>query len=523
MLRYYRMLLPLISLLAMGSSAWCQRLITYESGVGSRDPNNSDVWILYQHVVAEHEGMTLTADSALLNTRQNDFTAFRNIFIRLNDTTTISGGTNLYYDGTYKVINIWGDTIVFQDGRVVLRTDHLTFDRVANRGYYDSWGIATSDGDTLTSRIGQYDRNEHTFYIYQHVLLYDSSSLLVTDTLIYNTDSSKARFVSPSYLYTDSATLYSQRGYYITDIHYAESVCASHIWTNDGQQMVCDTLRYYDHMQRGYAIGNVWLYDSLNNATYTGQYGETDQSEHLSMVTDSAMVLWVDKGDSLFLTADTIWVANTDSNTLDWVRACRQVRIYRGESKGICDSAHYTAVDSTIRMFYSPVLWHDHYQVSADTISAIHDTAGVRMMLLRGNVFVIEQVDIQKYSQVKGRDCDIYCREGEPDYADIMGSAEMVYYITEESQDGDKPQLVGVNVGVGSDMRIYFHDRRPQRVVTMGNPDMTAYPFEQLPVDKHRLLGFRWLIDVCPTRSQYQVREMKVVAQPRVASERLRR
>jgi hypothetical protein len=66
-----------------------QKLITYDAGKGTRDPSDPDVWILYEKVKAVHEGMTLYADSALLNTVRNDFVAFGNIKVVVTDTTTI--------------------------------------------------------------------------------------------------------------------------------------------------------------------------------------------------------------------------------------------------------------------------------------------------------------------------------------------------------------------------------------------------------------------------------------------------
>ena len=85
----------------------------------------------------------------------------------------------------------------------------------------------------------------------------------------------------------------------------------------------------------------------------------------------------------------------------------------------------------------------------------------------------------------------VYFEEGEPWYADILGNAEMVYYLTEEDERGQKT-LIGVNVGVGSDMRIYFKDREPDRVVTYGNPDMNTYPLEKLEEEKMQLGNFKW-------------------------------
>ena len=118
----------LLLLLMAAVPVWAQKLITYEAGMGTRDPSDADVWILYQRVRAVHEGMVLHADSALLNTVLNDFTAFGHIKIEISDTTTIYGD-QLYYDGMSRVLDIWDDTVKLIDGKTILKSDHLQYDR----------------------------------------------------------------------------------------------------------------------------------------------------------------------------------------------------------------------------------------------------------------------------------------------------------------------------------------------------------------------------------------------------------
>ena len=65
-----RMLCVFLCLTGWGA-AEAQKIITYDAGMGSRDPENPDIWILYKRVRAEHEGMVLYADSALLNTKRD--------------------------------------------------------------------------------------------------------------------------------------------------------------------------------------------------------------------------------------------------------------------------------------------------------------------------------------------------------------------------------------------------------------------------------------------------------------------
>lgn len=493
----------LLLLMTAALPAWAQKLITYEAGMGTRDPTDADVWILYQRVRAEHEGMVLYADSALLNTVLNDFTAFGHIKIEISDTTTIYGD-QLYYDGVSRVLDIWDDTVRLIDGKTLLKSDHLSYDRNSSIAFYDTWGITTNEDKRLVSRQGYYNSETKIVDIYSDVELTDSNMRLITDTLTYNTNTKEAHFWSPTHIYTDSTTMYSEHGTYNTDLRYAFSMKSSEVH-NGEKHITCDTLHYYEETEFGKAIGNVVLRDTVNDIISTSRYAETRQYDHTSFVTDSALVRFVHhddeqpnaKPDTLYLHADSILVVNDSARHLQSVSAHRHVKVFRGDAQAMSDSLFYSAPDSTMQLYYEPVVWYEHYQALADTIIVKHDSSGTRQAWLNSNVFCIEQVDPDKFNQVKGRNAIVYFLKGEPDYADVLGNAEMVYYLTEEDVAGTK-YLIGVNVGMGSDMRIYFVDRAPDRVVTQGNPDMSTYPLEQLPADKKQLANFRWIEDRRP-------------------------
>jgi len=481
----------LLFLLSLGAGVEAQKLIEYTSGMGSRDPENTDIWILYRGVSATHEGMTLDADSAHYNTSENSFTAYRHVEITLSDTTFIYGD-RLYYDGNTRILHIWADTVVLIDGGTVLRANHLTYERDRATAYYTKWGHATSEDRTLDSRQGEYNSDLKQFYIYNDVVLTDSTMRLVTDTLIYNTETTVAHFESATYIYSDSSTIYSELGDYNTETRFAISYKASHV-DNQGRMIDSDTLYYDEVKEYGKAFGNVTIVDSLNNITCTGRYGETSQSEHFSFVTDSAHVLFIDNGDSLFLHADTVYVTTDSANQMESVRAHYHVKVFRRDAQAMCDSAFYSAPDSILTLFRDPVLWYEHYQCSADTIELHHDSTGVKRAYLRTGCFAMQQVDRERFNQLKGLQGVVYFREGEPLYADVLGNAQMVFYITEDDSAG-RTSLVGVNAGVGTDIRIYFDSTRaPVRVVTYDKPDMQTYPVGQLPEEMKQLPGFRWL------------------------------
>ncbi len=487
-------------LLSLGVSVEAQKLIEYTSGMGSRDPENPNIWILYRGVHATHEGMVLESDSAHYDTRENSFTAFRNVAIQLSDTTFIYGD-KLLYNSVTRVLDIWADTVLLIDGGTTLKANHLTYERNRSTAYYTQWGHATSADRTLDSRRGQYNSDLKEFYIYDDVVLTDSNMTLVTDTLLYNTETSVAHFVSPTHIYSDSATIYSELGDYNTDTRFAISYSASHV-DNQHRMIDSDTLYYDEVSEYGKARGNVTIVDSINNVTCTGRYGETSQADGFSFVTDSARVLFVDDGDSLFLHADTVYVTTDSARKVQTVRANYHVKLFRYDAQAMCDSAFYSATDSVLLMYKKPVLWYEHYQCTADTIELHHDSDGVRIAYLRTDCFAVQQVDAEKYNQLKGIQGIVTFREGEPQYADVKGNAQMVFYITEEDTAGHTA-LMGVNAGVGTDIRIYFDtSRAPVRVVTYDKPDMQTYPVMQLPAELQRLPDFQWLTTRRPRKPE---------------------
>ena len=488
MKRYRHILILLFCLCSYWVSA--QKIIEYEAGMGSRNSENPDEWVLYGGVKAMHEGMVLYADSALLNMEINDFTAFRNVKIVLSDTTFIYGD-QLYYDGMARVVDVWDDTVVFIDGGTVLKTPHLLFDRNTNTATYTTWGHTTKDDRILDSREGYYDANTKVFHIYRHVVLQDSSALLKTDTLVYNTVTEVVDFTSPTHIYSDSTTIYSECGSYNTSTRYAYSTKSSYVQTEE-KILTCDTLHYYVDREYGKAYGNVKLRDTVNDVTCTGRYGESDQQRHLSFVTDSALVFFVYEGDTVFMHADSLFVVNDSLQQFQSVMAYHHVKSFRSDVQVMCDSCFFSVPDSLMHLYYDPVIWYESFQCTSDTIDMYHGKKGLRKVLLKTNSLSVEMVDTLKYNQLKGKNTVVYFdTAGEPTYADILGSAQMVYYLTESDSAGNL-SLLGVNAGMGSDMRIYFKERKPDRLVTYGDPDMQAYPIAQFPLDMQRLKGFNW-------------------------------
>ena len=505
----YLIILLFVFLLEALCAASAQKIIQYEAGMGSRDPQNADVWILYNTVEATHEGMTLYADSATFDTKNNIFTAYNNVVMYITDTTILYGHVAIY-DGTLRLADIRGDTVTLVDGGTTLKTDMLTYDRNDNTAFYFNWGHTTNGSSTCFSRRGVYNSDTRDLFLFYDVVLTDSNSRLETDSLHYNTETELAVFTSPTYIFSDSSSVYSEHGTYNTSTHEASSYKASQVVDRE-KILICDTLFFNDSTEHGEAYGNVHIIDTLNNVHCFGKVGITDRESRMSFVTDSALIVYVEKGDSLFMHADSIWAYNDTNNSFDRALVYRNVSLFRKDVQGLCDSAVYSAADSVLSMYYDPVVWYEDYQCVADTIVSLFDTSGIRTIFLNNNVFAIERVDTMRYNQVKGHNAVVNCRDGEPQYTDIHGSAQMIYYVTDD--DSGRKELMGVNIGIGSDIRIYFVNKKADRVVTYGEPDMTMHPPLSLKESERTLDGFKWRSSERPRnkRDVFKLRNNKAV------------
>ena len=243
---------------------------------------------------------------------------------------------------------------------------------------------------------------------------------------------------------------------------------------------------------------NVAISDSVNNLTIIGHYAYSNERIHHMFITDSATAIFVDKKDSLHLHSDTLFATTSHGNNFETMAAYHHVKFFRNDIQGSCDSIFYNIPDSIITMYYDPVMWSDENQFTADTIVMMLDTSGIKEIHLKGNAFIIQQVDINKYNQINGKKAIVYLDGRNPLYCDIIGNAQSIYYLTEEQDDGTEA-LLGVNIGIGSGIRIYFNENRePSRIVTYTNPDMTTYPIKDLPEEKKTLKGFKWCHDKRP-------------------------
>ena len=106
-------------------------------------------------VVFRQEGTRFFCDSAHLNRKKNNFEAFGNVHIIVNDTLDIYG-ERLFYEGNTKIAELF-DSVRLIDKNTILTTEHMVYNRHTRIAHYDIGGKIINKENTLTSKKGYYN------------------------------------------------------------------------------------------------------------------------------------------------------------------------------------------------------------------------------------------------------------------------------------------------------------------------------------------------------------------------------
>lgn len=493
-----RLLLCLISIL-LSSNLYAQKKIDYRADWSDKIPSMPDEMIMTQNVMFEHEGMKMYCDSAIFNEKENRFEAFGNIFINQKDTLKI-WGDELYYDGQTKIGELYGETIRMEDHRLMLETDYLILERIPNTISYNNWAYIYDSISTLKSQIGVYDLSYKEFVFTNKVEIYSDSSYVYSDTMTYNSRTKLASFYGPTQIISkDSTLIYTELGLYNTQTETSKSFRKGRI-TNESRLIIADSLEYDSKRKYGVGLRNILIEDSVNSLIVTGHnlYINNNDSIPYSFITERALCKYYDKGDTLYIHSDTILIHYDTSMNLESINLFERVKFYREDFQGYASRIDYNMSDSLLYMTGSPVVWDKETEISSDTIRVLIKNE-IYNLKAYYNAFLIQIADTMysdRHNQVKGREIEGYFEDNNIYLLEVNGNSQLLYYIYEEKDDEN--ELIGINIGEGSEMKIYFEDKKINKLTTINKPNFYADDIDNIPESERFLKGYKNRFDKRP-------------------------
>jgi hypothetical protein len=448
--------------------------------------------ILTGNVIFFHEGAFMYCDSAYLFQQTNSFEAFSNVRMEQGDTIFVYGDY-LHYDGNTRLARL-RDNIRMEDRTATLFTDSLNYDRLANLGYYFDGGMLVDDENELTSFWGQYDPETKGALFSDSVKLVNEDYIIYADTLKYNTESKIADILGPSRIVSDSGYVHTSRGWYNTVTEDSRLLDRSEVYSNDGTKVLIGDTIYYNRLSgEGEVFGDMFLEDRERKAVLRGNYGFYNEKTEYGLATDSAFVVDYSQQDSLFLHGDTL-VMVTDSLGRD-IKAFYEVRFYRSDLQGVCDSMHYSSRDSVVYMRGNPVIWNENNQISGYQIDVHLNDSTIDKAIIKDYALAIQdRREDQQFNQLSGRDMTAFFRDGDLYHVLVEGNAESLYYLVEEDST-----IIGLNKTESAYLSMDIEEEKIKKLKLWSSTTAVTTPLPQLKPEDSRLAGFVWLDYLRPT------------------------
>lgn len=203
--------------------------------------------------------------------------------------------------------------------------------------------------------------------------------------------------------------------------------------------------------------------------------------------------------DSLAMTTDSLsgdTVAK--KNGADRIMlGLRNVKVYRNDFQGICDSMLMFSADSTSQLHRNSVMWNELNQIASERADVYtRNQKPYKVIFTEGKPLMSSEIDTTRYNQVAGKTIEALFEDGVMYRTDIKGNAQTYYYMVDDA-DG---ALMGFLVAESADMTFFIEDNTVEGIMYRGDPVYTIYPMTKIPADQpQRMPEFVWYIDDRPT------------------------
>jgi len=445
-----------------------------------------DMQRLIGNVKMRHDSAYFFCDSAYFYEKTNSFNAFQNVHIIVNDSVEVFSDL-LDYDGDTRFAEFF-DNVMLKDDSTTLYTDYLTYDRNLHLACYPDSAVTVRGDKTLKSHFGYYRDRIKEFFFIKNVEVYSPNYQMYTDTLFYNTSIEKMWFEGPTTIVNKHNVLDGSKGYYLVEDDYVFLDERPYLHNNE-QQIWADSLIYDRDMGLVQAFSQVDMIDTTYQLIMRGDYMEVWENKGFSFATDSAYAINYEDNDSLYIHGDTLFTYfNKEKEEIEKLIARRNVRFYKSDLQGKCDTLIYVAADSTIRMRVAPILWAEDSQLTGTDIDIKLKDHNVDWVLQKGNAFIISQDSVEGFNQIKGRDITSRFKGGSIHLVDVDGDqAETIYWIRDEEGG-----TIGIDVAKSETMTIEMKNESVSVIKSMKNISETMYPEDDLNESSRYLQGFKW-------------------------------
>ncbi|WP_281228533.1 OstA-like protein [Flavobacterium aquiphilum] len=444
-----------------------------------------DALLLTGNVKVNHDGVVLTCNKAYYFQKENYLKAFGNVQLVQGDTLYLNSDY-AEYSGQLKKAFATGKAVMSSPD-TTLATDTINFDRNTQEVFYNTQGTIINKDNTLKSKSGRYYVAQKKFQFLTAVTLTNKSYEIKSNHLDYFSNSGHSYLFGPSTITSKTNYIYTEKGFYDTKKNLAHFLDKSYIKYDD-RLIKGDSLYYDRNKEFASATRNVKITDSVNRGVVRGHYAELYKNKDSMFVTKRALAVNFVDNDSVYIHGKRLLVTGKEGNRI--IRAFNNVRFYKTDMSGKCDSIHSSTKLGLTKLIGNPILWNGDSQITGDLMHLIADKKTQKLDSLKvlNNTFIVSKDTLGTgFNQVKGLNLFGKFKDGKLHDVDIIKNAEVIYYMR-----NDNHELIGINKNVSSKINILFDKNAIEDITFFHQVDGTIYPEAELPENGRTLRGLKW-------------------------------
>jgi len=442
------------------------------------------------NVKAIHNGVTILCNKVYLFDKENYLKAFGNVRINQGDSLQMNS-RYAEYDGTKELAFATGD-VFLRSPESTLTTDTIYFDKKNQMAFYNSYGTIVNKENTLKSKSGRYFVQSKKYQFNTKVVVTNPKAKIETNHLDYYENSGHAYVFGPSTITNQGNVIYTENGFYDTKNNTGKLLKNSKI-TYDNKIIEGDDLYYDQSRNFSRAINNVKITDTINNMVAKGHYAEMwrdSQTRKDSIIlTKRAVVITKVENDSLYMHGKKILVTGPPEDRT--IRAFNNVRFFKTDMSGKCDSIHSNNKTALTQLIGKPVVWNGENQMTGDIMHLIGNNTNEQLDSLKvlNNAFLVQKdtLSTNGYNQIKGQNLYGKFKNNELSEVDIVKNTEVIYYMR-----NDDNELIGIDKKVCSKINLGISENKIDTVTAFNNVESNLYPEDEFPENARKLRGFIW-------------------------------
>jgi len=448
-----------------------------------------DAALLTGNVRVSHEGVIFTCNKAYYFQKENYIKAFGDVQMVQGDTLFLNS-KYAEYSGEVKKAYATGN-VIMRSPESTLVTDTINFDRNTQEAYYNTFGTITSKENTLKSKAGRYYANEKKFKFLTAVTITNPKYTIKSNHLDYYTNSGHSYLFGPSTITSKENYIYTEKGFYDTKKNLAYFKRKSYIRYKD-RLIEGDSLYYDRNREYASATNNVKITDTINKGIIKGHYAEIYRNlkteKDSMMITKRAVAITLVEKDSMYIHGKKMLITGKPGERI--IRAFNNVRFYKTDMSGKCDSIHSDQKKALTKLIGRPILWNYKNQMTGDVMHLIgnNETEKLDSLKVLNNAFIISKDTLGNgYNQVKGQNLFGKFKDNKLYEVDVVKNTEVIYYMR-----NDQNELIGINKNVSSKINMTLDKNTIDTITFFNQVDGDIYPEKDLPENARKLRGFIW-------------------------------